>query len=173
MKKIKAIIPLYAVTNEDAMDLGKKFQNVYLENAKNVIFSTLHIEDILGRGIGRYFFGEEPKKRKIFDDLIISTDSFSFSSKRKAFFSILSEQGILKGQEKSSFEKLIASIIRYRNMFTHGTPLFTNVGCVLHYFEGRKVEKLITDEFLEKVEADLSECFHKTEKAMLKIEIVT
>ena len=173
MKKLKLAIPFYVTANEDAVAMGKNVHPIYLENAKNIIFASLRVENILASGIGRYFFGENHKQRKLLDELIVSTGSFSFSEKRKTFLTIASEQNILSGKDRSEYETLIASIIRYRNMFTHGTAVFNGDSCVLHYFEGKKVEKELTDVFLEKVESDMEKCFRKSEEIMMKININT
>lgn len=173
MKKIRTIIPYYVNVCDAAKDMGSKLHEVYLENAKNIVFSALSIEEILARGIGKYFFGEEYNKRKIFDDLMISTDSFSFSAKRRAFIAIASEQGILSGSTRTEYENLISRIIRYRNMFTHGAPVYNGSNCVLHFSSGGKQEMTLTDEVFEKIEKELALCFHRSEEIALKIEKIT
>jgi len=124
---------------------------------KNVIFASAHIESSLAAGIGRYFFGEgDLSQRNMLDDLLVSTDSFTFLAKRKAFLTIVKSQNILDGPEFNAFEKSISKIIRYRNMFTHGMPIYSKSECILHYFEGPNKEKEITDDFLAEVEWDRS-----------------
>ena len=140
------------------------------ENAKSIIFAASHIENTLAAGITQYFLGDDTAKRVIMDNMIVSTDFFSFSAKRKTFLAILKEQSIVIGKDYADLEKLLSKIIKYRNMFTHGTAVYKGANCFLHYFEGTKKEKIIDDSFLDQVEKDVNLCFKSTEELVQQIK---
>ena len=144
--------------------------HIYRDNAKTIIFAASHVENRLAAGVGKYFFGDNRDLFFEFDNLVLSSDYFSFSSKRKTFLYIVRKQKILKGSECADLERLLAKSIKYRNMFTHGTPIYSGSRCILHYFEGCKKEKEITDSFLSTVEEDLTKAVLATENIVQLIK---
>jgi len=173
MKNIE--IPNIIICSKDDPDdvcKSQEIDNIYRENAKTIVFSAAHVENRLASGIGKYYFDDNAIKHLEFDNLILSSDSFSFSAKRKSFLYIIKEQRILEGKELNELEKLISRVIRYRNMFTHGTPIYSGSKCTLHYFEGTKMEMEITDEYLEKVENHITECIFLTENLVQRINVL-
>lgn len=170
MKKIATLTIFVAHADEGSLKTAKELDGIYKENAKNIVFAASHIENLLAAGITRYFFGENYDARKLLDDLVVSTDSFSFSAKRKALLTILKLQGVVSGQECGGLERLLSKIIRYRNMFAHGTAVYSGTKCILRYFEGGKMEKEIDDPFLGEVEQQLRECFLEIERVIQLIK---
>jgi len=171
MKKIEAITSIFTTNFRDRNPKNDfDLHEIHCENAKTITFAVAHIEHNLAAGIGRFFFGEQTTEREDFSDLITDTDFFSYSAKRKTFLSICRRTNILKGPEFAEIEKYTSKVMKYRNMFTHGKPVYTNLGCELHYFEGTKKTKLIDDDLLQTIESDLELTFRITESAMVKIE---
>ena len=151
---------------------SKEADSIYRNNVKNIVLAAAHVENRLASGVGKYFFGDDLNKHLEFDNMILSSDSFTFSAKRKAFLHIIKTQKILSGSQLNDFEKLIARVIRYRNMFTHGTPVYHGAKCILHYFESSKRELELSDDFLEKVEKQVTDCIFQSENLVQKIKVI-
>ncbi len=150
---------------------SKETDLIYQENVKEIITAAAHVENRLAAGVGKYFFGDDIERHQKFDNLVLSSDFFSFSAKRKSFLQIIREQKVLTGSKVNDFEQLISKVIKYRNMFTHGTPVYSGSKCILHFFEGSKREIEITEEFLEKVESQITECLFTAEHLVQIIKI--
>ncbi|MCI5140189.1 MAG: hypothetical protein D3909_00270 [Candidatus Electrothrix sp. ATG1] len=172
MKLVNLKVIMYVSPSNKTQRIPEEFFSSYRENTKNIILAASSIENLLAEGIIRYFFGNNISKRNILNNLVISSDSFTFSSKRKAFLSIVREQKIISNAEVNKLEKLLAKTIRYRNLFTHGKAVFSESGCVLRYFEGEKRELVLDDEFLNKVEGEMNSCFDKIDELKGKISEV-
>lgn len=170
MKKIKPFALALVGPGEDSFKTAGELDETYKENTKNIIFAASHIENYLAMGITKYFFGDNYEMRKMLDDMIVSTDFFSFSAKRKTFLTIVKLQKIVEGRKFSDLEKSISRIIKYRNMFTHGTVVYTGASCILHYFEGCKIEKEVDDALLDKIEKELNDCLCNIEEIVQDIK---
>ena len=156
----------------DEADAPNECCAIYRENVKNIIFCASHIENTLAGGITKYFFGDDSAKRIVMDQMIVSTDFFSFSAKRKAFLAIIKEQGIITGKTFAALEHLLSKVVKYRNMFTHGIAVYRGTNCILNYYESTNREKVIDDAFLDQVENDMNHCFKDTEELVQQIKVL-
>lgn len=140
--------------------------NPFDANKLIILNASFNIESLLEKIISHYFFDrtiQSQKENEIkFQNLILSSDWCSFSSKRKLISHIINEQSLLKGKEKNDYEELLGKIMRYRNAFAHG-EFATNGEIVrLKYFEGSLKIITIDDTYLSKVETDIKNCFDIT-----------
>jgi len=140
--------------------------NPFDTNKLTILNAAFDIEGMLEKIISHYFFDRANlslrENATKFQNLILSSDWCSFSSKRKLISHIINEKSLLKGKEKNDYEELLRKIMSYRNAFAHG-EFATNGEIVrLKYFEGSPRIITIDDTYLSKVETDINICFETT-----------
>lgn len=170
MKRINTQSTFTINPSVEALERAKQYDPDHRHNVQSILFSVLEIERQLAGGIETYFFGSDLSMKQVLSDLVISTSSFSFSDKRRAFLHILREQNLLSGKLFSEFEKLLSHVMRYRNMFAHGMVVYEADKTLLVYFNGKQKEDEISDEYLEKIESQINQCYEQTQQLAHKIK---
>lgn len=158
MKQITVRIGVLIETNTEGVDVtaAAALNRDVRRNKSKVIEASLGIERSIARTISHYYFGRSHARKEAFDALILDSDWCSFAAKRKLVTHVITDLGLLEGQDKSEFDKLLGDVMRYRNAFTHGKILTNDKAAWLCYFEGSSRRQELTDDFLTKVEAALA-----------------
>lgn len=145
---------------------------IVLRNSQEIISSALAIEKRLEVAISFYLLGKDVAKRTFFESIILKSDWFGFSAKRKVVMAILNESNELEGEKKAKLDYLLSKVMKYRNAFTHGEVRQTQRGVFLKYFEGQPREEELTDTYWEQVQADFEEADKKVMLMLMKLGAV-
>ena len=124
-------------------------------NKAKVIEGAHTVENELETIITHYFFGHSQERKSAFQSLVLDSDWCSFSAKRKLIRHIVNELGLLAGEAKTQFEKLLSDVMSFRNAFTHGALSSDGERVWLSYFQGTPRKEELTDDYLTRVEATL------------------
>jgi hypothetical protein len=124
-------------------------------NGNKVILAALYIEREIEHVIGFYLYPPPnvSEQQRFFADHILSSDSLTFSAKRRLVLALVNEKQLLTGESKSQFEQLLKKVMSWRNAFTHGDVVERASGTYLLYFEGTRRELQLTDAFWDEVVA--------------------
>ncbi len=82
---------------------------------------------------------------------------------------MVNEENLFKGTDKDDFGNKLSKVSKYRNAFAHGDFVETNEGTVISYFEGKKLEKPLTDEYWEALEKIFVETHEKCTELKAKV----
>ncbi len=136
------------------------------ENRVRVLDAAALIEHNLETIIQHYFFGNisENDGRIRFQSLILSSDWCTFHVKRRLIMHIVNETNVLKGKTKNEFDSMLRKSISFRNAFVHGVFSSDGQRVKMAYFEGAPRSKILTDDYLLRVEEILNMCFAETYK---------
>src|SRR5438874_2427860 len=112
MKRIKAakMGTICVPTEETDLTLDMKAIEEARGNKLHVIEGALSIERQLAHIIAHYFFGSSHERKPAFQSLVLESDWCSFAAKRKLVNYIINEQALLKGNDKSNFDKLLRKV---------------------------------------------------------------
>lgn len=129
------------------------------ENGGHVIWATTCIENKLESLITNYLFdrpmGVPNPRRDFFSNRIINSTFFSYAAKKELVIHIISQLKLLKGKDKASLQKLLTTVMDYRNAFAHGDLCSDNLnGTTLKYFSGGSKSLILDDTFWEQLEAE-------------------
>ena len=162
MKKInlplstKISIPISNTGKSNSFTVGPHVEKVdtAMENAKTVIFSTTQIEHDMESLISAYLFGQEYEESKsFFDNEILKTNFFTFSTKKRIVLSLIKKLILLEGKNYSSLEQSLNRIMNYRNAFAHGEIVSSVAeGVILRYFSSEQKEDVLSDEYWTSLE---------------------
>lgn len=138
-----------------------------IDESKLKIFESFaSTEHIIVEIIAYYFYGinsnENKEFKSRFNSLILASDWCSFSSKRKLMMHIINDKNLLDGKEKENYDKLLRNIMSYRNAFAHGEMSTDGRIVKLRYYESTPRKITIDQNYLDKIENDLNDCFEKT-----------
>jgi hypothetical protein len=148
-----------------AMDLSREARR----NKAKVIEGAHTVENQLETIIAHYFFGSLHERKSAFQALVLGSDWCSFSAKRKLISHIINELGLLTGEPKTQFEKLLSDVMSFRNAFTHGTLSSDDTRVWLSYFQGNPRKEELTDDYLTRVETTLYNAHEQTVMLSQKI----
>lgn len=174
MKKIKLPMSAQVVLGDQPVGIAEIIatDRIVVRNGQKIISSALAIEKQLEIAISFYLLGKDIAKRTFFESIILKSDWFGFSAKRKVVMAILNESNALEGQEKAKLDQLLSKVMKYRNAFTHGEVRQTPRGVFLKYFEGQPREEELTDTYWEQVQADFEETHQKVMLMLRKLGAV-
>lgn len=142
-------------------DLLAKIMEYADHNKLVIIEAAYDVERILRDIISFYFFSnlEENKSKKTeFDNQILNSDWCSFSSKRKLIQHIIEVENLLEGTKKDQYFSLLRKVMSYRNAFAHGEIATDGREVQLSFFEGVPQKKILSDEYLTKIESNIQSC---------------
>ncbi len=138
-------------------DEQSKDLSIARKNGTEVINSSLRIEKRLSVIISSYLFPnthQVSSQRFFFIHEILETDKFSMHFKKEIVLKIIKDFIQVHGSEFSRIEKGLAQIIRYRNAFAHGELSYdATQGVVLKYYSGSNKTEVLSDDFLQGLEA--------------------
>ena len=86
---------------------------------------------------------------------------------------LIDEQQLLSGKKKSDCEKLLRSVLSFRNAFAHGTLSSDDKAVWLSFFESAPRKRELTDDYLSEVETVLLQAYDVVFDLELKIGMVT
>jgi len=131
-------------------------------NGGKVIWSTTCLEQKLEHIITQFLFPESSEvksiRKRFFSHKIMSTNSFSFSSKKVCVSEILNEAERINGKTKDLFAQSVKKVMDYRNAFAHGELSHEDgKGCILEHWIGQAQRDVLDDDYWDK----LTEWFSK------------
>jgi hypothetical protein len=137
------------------------------ENRKKVIIAGLFIEREIEAIIAFYLFPNsgEDQRRTFMISEILGSDALSFSKKKRLIISLVNQNNWLKSNEKDSFDKDLATMLKRRNAFAHGNIIVRDSAAFIEYFEGSRKKDELTDSYW----SGLEESFYSLVK---RIELV-
>jgi hypothetical protein len=148
-------------TEEISPERYAEIMDPVLQNKYRILSSANDTEHLLEEIIENHLFGNgktNTKEREDFRTLILESDWFTFSNKRKTVMQIINQTNIMKGNDKNDYDKLLKNIISYRNIFTHGVLSTDGLRVCIKYFESTPQRKFLNDEYFEKIEKELHLC---------------
>src|SRR4051812_9556483 len=119
MKQIKVLTTgiVYARTTGTNVTAAMELSREARRNKAKVIEGAQTVENELETIISHYFYGQSHGRKSVFQSLVLDSDWCSFSAKRKLISHIVNELGLLQGEAKAKFEKLLSDVMSYRNAF--------------------------------------------------------
>ena len=156
-------IPGKPVCLGEVIEIQKEVEEI----RKKVIGGAIAIESLIESLITIALFPEDKGKMRLFSDIVLSREQFSFMMKWKVL-SDLTKANPIFTDSKETIKNLggaIENIITYRNAFAHGTVVFRDKVPHLRYFKGKVIEKEVDDNFLSQIEKD----FHKTHELLQEL----
>ena len=127
-------------------------QNIIDQNIASIILEAGRIEQTLENYICTYFTKFETLERDIFTTEILQSSSMSFSLKRTVFLTIAKKTKALTNKKHAALQQDLANVIKYRNAIVHGKVKHGSDGTYLKYYQGSSKEKLLDDDYWNKVE---------------------
>lgn len=132
--------------------------DIAIENAAQVIYATVSIEQKLETIISHYLFGigiGPDLRRGFFLNHVITSSAFTFAVKKELVFTLVHENKWLKSSDKSKLQNVLASVTKYRNAFAHGhLATHAKKGVVLR---SRKEQMTVDDQLLDRITAVFQE----------------
>ena len=140
------------------MDHAREVSATFQKNRIAVIIAVAAIEDQMCGIIERFLFSDEPyrsSKRGFFETHILASEWCSFANKLRLVVTLAKQENLLEKKALEQFEKDIRRAMRLRNAFTHGQLRVAQPTSTLHFYEGAPRSEMLTDQWLELVEAEL------------------
>ncbi|MES2726101.1 MAG: hypothetical protein V4643_03285 [Bacteroidota bacterium] len=149
-------------TLEMTADLMLQIMTPIETNKARILDAAIEIERTIERIISHHFFGYEEERQAKADEFtnqILNSDWCTFSSKRKLLSHIININTYLEGKEKSNYEALLKKTMSHRNAFAHGELSTDGREVRLKFFESNLRIITLTDDYFDKVEKELNECW--------------
>lgn len=144
---------------EDLISILKEQKNLSLIRGE-IISSSLNTEIRVNEILSRFFFPEDDSKRRLFLELFLEKEFFTFMQKWKTLRELLNlgKLKIRNGSTKFLLDK-IHNIIEIRNNFAHGEIIFFGKLSYLRYLkDGKLIQVRLDKKYLFK----LSRLFKRT-----------
>jgi len=133
---------------------------------EKIISGAVAIEDVIKNILLTTIFEEISTNRELITLSILDSDWCSFGAKRKLLNVAIDTFQLFKGKEKSTLDKHLSKVMKYRNAFAHGSIISKDGVYYLKYFDSKSIEQELDDEFWEKIET----CFMGAFTALTQAE---
>jgi hypothetical protein len=144
----------------------KELMEPVRENRFQILTCAAAIEALWEAAIQIYLFQGSSARAKsdFFREHILLTSWFSLEAKRQLMEEIVRQSEIETEQWRKAYLERLREVVRYRNTFTHGTFSTDGETIVLRWFSGGPQRKLLSDDWLTKIETSLRECFDMSQQ---------
>lgn len=136
--------------------------NMARDNGTKILWSAICLEKKLEKILVDYFMGPFSgpcSRRQLFESEVVQSSSFPFSFKKTLIDKLSGEIPSFKGKERTKLQKMLKSIMSWRNAFAHGTLCAdSKKGILLRYYSGVSKEDELNDQFWNTVEATFQKC---------------
>jgi hypothetical protein len=154
------------------MNLTEALKTIQLakRNGEKVIAIALMVERILESIVVHYLFKNPSPEREFFEAHVVSSDWFSFSSKKRLVVSIVNLGNYMQGPSKAGLERSLKAVMELRNAFAHGDITVDAKGrYVIRYFSGAPKEMELDDSYWTAVERQLHDCIRTLDQLMVSM----
>jgi|GEM_PF-1760928 len=148
--------PWFTIGTMDFSETNKLL-TIVKSNGSKILYATTWLESLMEELLMYFFMGGDgfaSEKNFIFKNDVLGASGFSFSLKKETCTKIVNKFELLKGKNKTKFQKSLKDIMDWRNAFAHGTLGYDGgqKKCYVNYYQGEQKRLYLDDDFWSKCE---------------------
>lgn len=123
------------------------------DRAMGVISAAISIESLIDDILIMTLFKESPDQLFL-RGIILNSAWCTFMAKRKLINAVIEKWSLMTGEDKNQIDKNLATIMKYRNAFAHGTIEFDSGNYVLKYFDQKPLKIILDEAYWDRLSQD-------------------